>query len=421
MKPKTKFDFEIIEHSAKLTDLLNTEISFIKNKLFNYLYTISRNRIFCLACGHKDLIENFKSYPNKKKKCSCCNRKLTYTKYYHNTVELCVNKLEVLNNFQVVRFFHCIYYTKLKKECNYFIQEVVQYWIKPDGRYNMRALLNSGFNSNFKGSLEIRASRMKKNYTKMYSQYTITKSILPVIKRNGFKPNIADLPVVKTIIGLLTNPKIETLFKAKHYYWLETEIDVINKYWPQIKICLRTNYIVSDVRIWIDYLEILIEYKKDVLNPFYVCPTDLTRAHNHWVNKKKAITRKLEFQKLKANIQKNNIDYIETKKALLDLKFVNGNITIEALKDVNSFYVYSHEFNNCLFENQYYKKEELLVFVLKKDEQAEALISYNLKYFDLIEIRGINNSDSPYKPIVKKIFKKQKHIIKTTLKQIYLA
>ena len=105
----------------------------------------------------------------------------------------------------------------------------------------------------------------------------------------------------------------------------------------------------------------------------------------------------------------------------MDLKFVNGNITIEALKDVNSFYVYSHEFNNCLFENQYYKKEELLVFVLKKDEQAEALISYNLKYFDLIEIRGINNSDSPYKPIVKKIFKKQKHIIKTTLKQIYLA
>jgi hypothetical protein len=75
---------------------------------------------------------------------------------------------------------------------------------------------------------------------------------------------------------LLSDSRAETLLKAGQTSLLEffagNGFNRIDNYWASIRICIRNAYIVEDVSLWRDYIDLLRFFGKDLHNAQYVCP-----------------------------------------------------------------------------------------------------------------------------------------------------
>lgn len=63
----------------------------------------------------------------------------------------------------------------------------------------------------------------------------------------------------------------------------------------------------------------------------------------------------------------------------------------------------------------------MLIFCVKQDDKPKELCAYDLELMHIQQISGVDNSDSKLKPIVETIFKKNKSLIKKTIKQVYAS
>lgn len=198
--------------------------------------------------------------------------------------------------WQVIRFFYIEKNCKAGKSAYYYIDEVIQQWMKPSNELVTIAkprLMNSAYISDMwshGGKLEIR------NYQDVYNvcvneTYPVMR-VLPEWKKLGFTKAIPHIGVFSLLRKLLYEPKVETLLKAKQYDLLRFIVSFSGAYkvhnnWPSIKICFRNNYIVKDASMWFDYLDLLQRYHKDLRNAHYVCPKDLSVAHDYYMNKRR--------------------------------------------------------------------------------------------------------------------------------------
>jgi hypothetical protein len=85
----------------------------------------------------------------------------------------------------------------------------------------------------------------------------------------------------------------------------ETNLD---QYWPGIKIAIRNNYMVEKPSDWIDYLQLLSFFGKDLHSGKYVCPENLQKEHDYYVRlkkKKDTENRKKELQEEFENFNLN--------------------------------------------------------------------------------------------------------------------
>ena len=248
-----------------------------------------------MECGHKWKEKTFLLQTIDGMTCPKCKkqRKIDKTRKRVFKSDDHFRIITTFHEYQVIRFVHIFQYLKVGQPAIYNCQEVVQHWISPKGKRTIIAKLSSGYNNyrNFwywSGKMEVRSTDGDTYYpcSKTYPK----QKIMPEIIRNGFTNEYHDLHPSNFFKFILTTPRAETLLKAgqiKLFTYYYSKRDLIDKYWPSIRICLRNNYIITDASTWIDQLEYLKKYGKDLLNAKYVCPDDLDKEHAKYIKKER--------------------------------------------------------------------------------------------------------------------------------------
>lgn len=406
MIPKTKLQKRVVELSKALPLISQKEADWAKENIFKQTGYLRKKTTWCLECGL-----NFKNNHSLSTitgaTCPHCGKELELTvsnkrkheeAYYYS---IFTRKKE----FQVLRHFMVTKICKTGYEREITIQECVQNWISPDGRIeNMaRRTFQSMYYDlwDMRSPMEIRVSTNEWKYY-IYAMYIYpNKRIIPELRRNGFQGGLHNISPCKLLPGLLNNPKLETLLKARQYgllkYFVNAGMD-LEYFWPAIKICIRNNYVIKagDASTWCDYIKMLQRFGKDIRNKHYVCPKDLNAEHDRYVEKSARLNDKIRAEAKRIKAEEYEEEYRDFIKNFEDISIHNDKITVEPLKSVHEFISEGDAMRHCVFASDYHRKKKSLVLSAKIGEERVETVEFSLESAQVIQSRGRHNSSTKY-------------------------
>jgi hypothetical protein len=409
MKPKTALQKQIVELSSKLPVINDKQKQYAIDKSFENWAVISRNTMFCLECSNswKEGKGIDSTLSDDKRKCPSCSKTLKlfkYNKQIFKEIEY-FGILTTIEGYQVVRMLSATKFMKKSEKPTYLISEVMQHFIDEKGVMTTMSKKTQMFSQAydqwvFHSDLEVREDYIREEKRANLNPWKIypERKILPIIKRNGFKGQFHGIAPQNLFKGILTNSNAECLLKSNQTSALEYYLSnpYYRKYLPSVKICTRNSYAIKHFKLWVDYVDLLIHFGKDLQNPKYVCPSNLSLAHDKLVAKKRAIQRKDKYKNLKQEIEEAQIVYNEQKKEFFGLKFTDKKITVSVIERVSEFMEEGDELGHCVFTNEYHKKPNSLVFSAsignKRLETVEVLLSEN----KIEQSRGKGNKATKY-------------------------
>jgi len=430
MQPRTKLQVQVHSLSQELHPLYKSQIEWIHKNALNHVAYRTTKKTACLDCGHVWLGKM------KVKSCICpkCGEKLkiedTLKRKYEQSTTVALT--DTADGFQVNRIFEIKSYHKIGESADHYNKEIVQQWFKPGEKLTIIARMMAYYTGGYNGDLEIRTNIS--NYYNSNKYDTFIEKILPeseflpIYKRNGMSAKVQDVNLYSMMKTLLQDSKMETLLKAGQFDLLSVrqgrrEHDVY-KFWDSIKICMRNKYIVKDASSYLDYLDLLRHYGKDLRNPKYVCPANFHREHNRLV-KKRAKDQRAEdaaraiqqAEKRKAIAEQESIEYLKNKSPYLGLVFIDGDLTIKVLESVQEFITESEVHKHCVYTNKYYTKPDSLIFSASVSGLPVETVEVSISKMTLVQSRGLHNKPSDYhdqiirlmKSNFRQISKRKKH------------
>lgn len=420
MKPKTKLQKNVVKLADEVEPITNQQKQWANKALFGGYYVRCRRRNYCLECGHKwNPKEASLSFRILKPTCPACGaKKLDHIDSW-NADEIIYDYwavVDIVEGFQVVRMFFAEKYLKRNQPATFFHQEVMQHWIREDGkitsltkRCNAMGAYTYYDSWTKESKLEVRTPSQNHQLRCSISPTKICpgRETLRIIRRNGYKGYFKKQPPHQFFSAILKYPKAETLLKANQISLFKRCVrgkkgidGQVTKHWESICIALRNNYIVDDGGLWLDYLDMLDRFGKDLNSAHYVCPQDLKKEHNRYNQKINEINRKRRLEENKKTIKQASRQYIENKKMFFDLKFRNGSLNIVPLKSVEEFLVEASKLNHCLFNNDYYKKDDSLILSARIDGEPIETVEVDLNQMEVVQARGVNNQATPHHELI---------------------
>lgn len=425
MKPTTVLQKKVVELSAQLPTITEKQSKWAFEKCFDsYAAQLNKN-IYCLDCGHqwKTELQNWQNEITGES-CPNCSKDLKMFKHNGNCRKTeYFSILTTKENFQIQRVIMVHKTMKKKTEARYSFVEVIQHWIGSNGKKTTISLACSGMSMyydqwRYGTGLEVRGQSNNSNLRDNLNIWAIypERKILPVIKRNGFKGNFHNIQIHKLFSMLIKDSFAETLLKTKQIsllrYYSEARGTISATWMPPIKICIRNNYIIKDIQTWMDYLQLLIYFKKDLRNSKYVCPSDLNLEHDRLIAKKRDIQRREKIEQMRLKIQEAQVQYIEQKQAYFGLQFSDKNITVKVIETVKEFMDEGDELNHCLFTNEYHKKADSLVLSARIKNKPIETIEVSLTDLKILQARGQGNKATKYHKEIVNLVNNNLHMIK---------
>ena len=344
----------------------------------------------------------------------------------------CFYLITTYKGWQVLRYFQLKVHYAYRKVKKYYYIECMQHWLK-DGKYiflslpRMQSYLNDAF---INSGLEVRrgyghCSLLDDPRNLAYDGVYVVK-MLDQYKYawrdiDAFVDNI--YPVFR---ALNTSSYNETLLRndiALFKKSINNEFAYNKEMVAAIKIANRYHYDISS-SLWWDMIENLAYLKKDLHNPKLVCPKDLHKAHDYWLERKmskvakmsdkmgklrqlaseKMELRRLEDEKRKMEEQKEYAKsiaqtYINKRKRFFDIDITDGIIDIQVLKSVEDFYDEGKEMHHCVFANKYFdvnRKPNCLILSAKVNKERVETIEVDIKEKKIIQCQGKHNIPSEY-------------------------
>jgi hypothetical protein len=217
------------------------------------------------------------------------------------------------------------------------------------------------------------------------------------LRRNGFKKSFHKKRPDVLFKHLLTNPKVETLLKAKQHNLMRYAITAprrIDNHWGSIKICLRNNYVVKNASDWIDMVQNLERLHKDVHSPKYVCPEDLHKAHNKWLEKVRELRKKERLKEMLQTLKDDQKDYAKLKGLYFGLVFKEGDLVVSVCDSVERLYKESEKLKHCAYTNGYHRRKNSLMLSATYKGDVIETIEFCLDTFTVVQARGLQNKAS---------------------------
>ena len=350
MKPKNKFQQQIVEASRTLPAITREQIQWGYDNVIRYVGQRSKKgKITCTKCGHAWQGEG--ELINTLLGCSCpnCKTKLiirtTQQRKFDDSYYMTV--IDAHNGYQVIRTIMLSYKSKIGEPTKLSYSEVMQRWIAPDGKHYTFARLRQTMGTCcidswfFHTPLELRSENSNNKfciniYDRIGSMGEIypRQKLIPELKRTGYKKALYGQKQLDLFRTLLSDSRAETLIKAGYTKLLERIMNMgwknIDSYWQSIKIAIRNKYRIEDAILWCDYIDMLRFFGKDLHNAKYVCPKDLKAEHDRYVIKKAKADALLEIEK---QFEKE-AEYKEAKAKFFGLMFSDGLIHVRVLESV---------------------------------------------------------------------------------------
>lgn len=428
MKPKTKLQQRVYSLSIELPRLEKDLESWAFETCIDHKGYRTKTAISCLSCGH---IWKTKE-AGKKGVCPACNRKLTIESSLKKKLTQLTYfaYLDVCEGFQVNRYYQMYVYQKAGTAPRIFCWEIVQQWMEPNGKNELIARNRGGMGlsgDNFHGNLEIRDRNVMDGKFNVYPHAIHPKSKwLPIYKRNGFKGKMGISSPYDIFSNLLSDNKTETLLKAKQYGLLDARLTNrrtanIDTFWNSVKICIRHKYIVKDAITWLDYLDLLNYFNKDLNSPKYICPKDLKQEHDKLVAKKRQVIIREKAEMKRKQAIADQAAFIMAKQKFFGLIFSDGNLSVKFLESVQEFIEEGDAHKHCVFTNEYYAKKDSLIFSARIDGKPVETVELSLSTMKIIQSRGKGNTASVHNDRIIKLMKKNMQAIKKRCEMEQLA
>ncbi|MBO7428096.1 MAG: PcfJ domain-containing protein [Paludibacteraceae bacterium] len=412
MKPITKKEALVAKLSAQLPSLTDSQRKWAEEHFGQAIAYSNKRNTWCSECGQMfkpykpehlvDILQN----GEKRVTCPHCGKELKLMEGKYGTIH--VDKyyytiITTMKGFQVFRHYSVDKIARRGGKATFCIDEVVQNWVDEKGKETIIARDVAPL-SYYRDVWVMHKDMSIKRKPNSYQIYTYDidayhiypyRHYIPQMKRNGFKGDLLNLPPNVFAKNLLGNNEYEYLLKTNQlsvFRYLANRNDKTIPYKYAINICNRNNYIIKDAGLWYDMMSSLGELGKDLHNPYYICPSNLTSAHNRWLDELRKKREKEERERRIAEAMEWEERYREAKQKFFDLVISNGNIIVEVLKSVKEFEEEGTAMHHCVFACAYYKQDNSLI-LSAKDMNGNRIetIEVNLKTFTIMQSRGLCN------------------------------
>lgn len=410
MKPKNKFQKQVVEANKTLPSVTQKQIEWGYNNAVQYVgQRTQKGIITCTKCTHK--WQGMGELANTLLGCECPNcksklivktsKKRTFDDSYYMTI------ITAHKGYQVLRTIMLSYKTKVGELPQYTHSEVMQRWIAPNGKHctfaKLRQTMGNCYIDSwiFGSQLELRSENTNnKFYINVYDKIGIgevypRQKLIPELKRTGYKKEFHGQKPLNLFQTLLTDSRVETLLKTGYTNLLERIMDSgwiwnIDNYWAYICICFRNSYKINDAILWCDYIDMLRFFGKDLHNAKYVCPTDLKAEHDRYVVKKAKADTQVELEE-QLEIE---AEFREAKAKFFGLMFSDGLISVRVLESVAEIISEGKLMHHCV--GSYHSKTDSLILSACVDGQKIETIEVSLSQLRVIQSRGVCNKNTEY-------------------------
>lgn len=422
MKPKNKFQQHIVELSKRLPQITEPQKRWAYKHCFDHIgKRNAKGEITCLECGHKwnggngylaDTLLGCKC-PNcsTKLEVSTTNKRVFKETEYFGMITTC-------GRYQVIRFFYINAYRKAGQTIEYTCTEVVQRWIAPNGRCATVARLRKMSIMyydlwNISSRLEIRPNHRSHDINP--AQFYPRQRFIPEVTRNGFTKAYHKIAPFDLFRFILTDSKAETLLKTGQYsllkYFVNSQSEKVTNYWASVRIAIRNSYTIEDGSIWCDYIEQLNFFGKDTNSPKYVCPNNLLRQHDLYIKKRRAYNERQRLEEKRQKARENEAKFKELKGRFFGIAFTDGTIQVRVLESVDEFVEEGKAMRHCVFDGEYYLKENSLILSATIDGKRIETVEISLKTLKVVQSRGVcNRNTEHHNRIIKLVNKNIKQI-----------
>lgn len=307
-------------------------------------------------------------------------RKYPFHKYMYSTV------LEVIDGYQVIRIFDSAGI------------ELQRLFVTENGRLEKIIALGCNcFNYNYRPNYNTLFKVRNAMHICYYPDKLYIKSVLPNLKLylKAYQTNgMSIFHYIQYCLQLDNNNSAETLVKINKnlfsnlYLSSHTQgefVDLLDKYKRQWQLLTKWKYKISvkELRIYIDYLELLTFFRKDLHSPKYLMPKDIKKAHDHYVKLKEQL--KYTFSKEQAK------EYFERNSFLIPFEASSSNIVIKPLTTLKQVKDEALEQHNCLFTNEYWKKADNLLFTSFVNGKKAETIQFSIQKNKVVQATAFKN------------------------------
>lgn len=401
MKPRNKFEKAVLALSARLCPITKAQRQWaFRECIDHFAYRLPKGRTTCMDCGYSWTLEQ----PIDTCTCPQCRaslqvkttrvRKLQQKQYF--TV------LTTCGEYQVLRMFLLV--VGMEKGCRAqsSVIEIGHYWWNDAGKQALVAIQRTF--GHYIDSFSFYSPMAIRNDSEAY-RYVASSQIYPKLKvtntlyRNGFNGEFHGIAPTQLIPALLTDSRAETMMKAGRHEDLKhllSRSKGLDNYWDSYKLTLRHHYIISDIALWCDYVDMLKRLGKDIHNPKYICPSDLRGEHD---KREAELRRQREREAMERKREKAMADekrFRELKSKFFGIRFTDGTIQVHVLESVQEYIDEGAELHHCLFSNEYYLKENSLILSATIEGKRIETIEVSLDTLQVIQSRGVCNQNTPY-------------------------
>ena len=277
MKARNKFEAAVMEQSKHLRPITKQQIKWaFRECITHFAYRLPKGCTTCMDCGHNWVMNK----PRETCTCPHCRAKLQVqtTRARKHKEQHYFTILTTSGNYQVLRMYLLIVGMEKGYPAESSVIEIGQYWWNSQGKQTIVAIQRTM--GSYLDTFAFHSPKAIRRDNEVY-QYIAQSPLYPKVKpldilqRNGFAGDCHDIAPTKLIPALLTDSRAETLFKGRRTADLRHFLinpHGIDQYWATYKITLRKHYLITDIALWCDYVDMLRRLGKDIHNPKYVYP-----------------------------------------------------------------------------------------------------------------------------------------------------
>ena len=403
MKPRNRHERHVVEMSDRLPGLTKAQKEYAFEHCFTHKAVKRNGKYHCLDCGAE--------WPAEPKgivlvdsvcgvECPGCGHHLqveaTRKKKWFDRSSFQI--ITAVDDVQFIRTFYTRKYVTVGENAHYWIDEAVRVGImkgKADVVIARPRAQNSYYCDYFlfAKELSIKCTIGNYNYYRgdvYFADAAVVyprRKVIPMLKRNGYCKEVYNFGVYNMISGLLENPKVETVVKARRFDILHgLSFYDIGQMWPQIKMIIRNHYKPTDYGMWKDMVNMAGDLGLDTHSPKYILPADLQLMHDTFSRKITEMGERKNAEKA----EEENRQYRKDHEMVLGVVIIENGIRIAPLQNKLDFIFEGKAMKHCV-ATYFDKKDSLILSVRNEAGKRLATVELGMKSFDIRQCRAACN------------------------------